>query len=236
MLTNHQVVFDPCFVLSGDENEKNRKEIMLFGQSLISASLKKLGIDFDKLDEQRKSVLFRGLGTISGNVPMLCFSEIPENVSISDHANRFGCYGLVMSKEWIEKSQGDRVVYVGKGASLSKRIMQSVTAILAQSIYVDENGTPLFANWAMKNVLELLTFFEVKINENEREWRIVGRTGFMGEKRDTEQRINFDMSECKYIFVKKDDEMESMAKIVKNVMGNSNSAPQIMRFPDKMPE
>lgn len=121
MLRDHTVQFSPA--------KTHAQWQALLGEewSLLMTKLNSLGAPWGGLSEERKNLLMGGIGSISGKIPMLCFTEVPEGRGLSFHHLSFGGYGLVVSRNWLESNGGDRVIYAGNNSSESWPASRSQT-------------------------------------------------------------------------------------------------------------
>ena len=72
MFTKHTVEFK--FSTDEDSLRKHFNEML----KIINWQLNQLGTAYDLLSEDRKFVVNSSLGGISGDIPMLCFTEVAE--------------------------------------------------------------------------------------------------------------------------------------------------------------
>ena len=207
MFTSHEVKF----LFSQDDTEliKYQNEIMKF----INLRLGELGTSFESLPDDRQKIIMMGIGSITGKIPMICFTEVPEGKEIKLHGQMFGYYGVLVRKEFIDKYNGDKVIYVGDNKSVGKLLARIIAIAKSMSLH-RKNSMILFNSDVDKYILSFFGFIENSINFREQEWRIVGNHGFFGGGNDAGTRISIDLSDIEKIFVKEEKEIESIQQLI----------------------
>jgi hypothetical protein len=233
MLTGHMVDFK--FSSLPADWQKLLQDII----PLVNRRLAELGTTLQSLPEDRKKIIFIGIGSITGEVPMLCFSEVTSGKNISDNKQMFGHYGLVLTRDWVENNGGDKVIYIGNGTTISKHIAYALASLRSLSLFLDNrSNNVVFENYTEKMVLNLFCFIENRININETEWRIAGNPGFMGGKNENGKKYAFPMGDIKYVFVRKKDEIKPISQLLRSKAQKecfSGELPAIIEFPEAMP-
>lgn len=233
MLRRHPVDFNPA---DTDEQWNRILEAVL---PLLRQKLHQLGRPLDQLSDTRRTTLLSGLGRVRGQIPMLCFTEVPEGRSLHLHYLNFGAYGLVASRNWLERNGGDRVIYVGQDAAVSTRLHRIIASHhiagihLAHIASLDETQ-PVYDNASMSLALDLLAYVETRQNILEAEWRIAGDHGYMGGSHNEGRRIPIELNDVECITVQCDTDVEEIRQVVEE-LGRRNgitSVPQVLVQPN----
>lgn len=157
----------------------------------------------------------------SAKIKMKCFTELRNNQKMHpNHKMSFGDYGIALTNEWIEKNNGDRVIYVGSNSEITNR-MGRLMSMLFSSV----NGVDV-----IKAVFDVLAFTEVVDNSDEYEWRIVGNHNYAGKSYgDYPGIINFINDDIAGVYVKEEEDIEEFRKVLeeKKQREGSSSIPQI---------
>jgi hypothetical protein len=231
MLTEHKVDF------RATEKREELSELVNSVLPLIMHRLEEVGWPFESLDEKRKKELFAGVGNLSAKIPTLCFSEVPEEWNICSLRNTFGEYALVVSQNWLNRNEADRVVYVGHYSPVSKHLHRNLASMMTISLYSDEKSQILFNNIIFPPLLDLFSYIEIRDHLEEIEWRIVGKHGFMGGKNETSKRLELSLDDIEFVFVPDGNEVTRFKSVVSNVAlkNNVENIPQVIVFPDTIP-
>lgn len=233
MFTNHKVQFK--FIEDAKELYKIREEIMPF----INHRLKELGKTYSDLSKENKFVINYVYGAISTEIPMLCFSETAKGKNIASHRSHFGQYGLVVSRNWIEKNGGDRVSYVGESGKFGYLLMRSISSLLALSLITDKENNTFFLKQTLAITLDLLCYIEKRENIEQQEWRIAGKHGLMGGGRSTGQCLSLPLEEIQYVLVKEADEINQFERLIEEKSKKESfngKKPKVIFFPEILPE
>ena len=200
---------------------------------LLQERLERLGTPWNTLAEERRKMLMRGLGSVRGEVPMVCFTAIPAGKLLDEHRADFGDYGIVASRTWIEKNGGDRVVYVGDNSALSRTLFLAVSTMHIFSLYL-VNGEPMYDGRAMSVALRLVCGVERRTHLNEDEWRIWGNPGWMGGRKEEGKRIALPLEEIELVLTPTVEEAKQVDAIVSDEARKQNArrTPQCIVFPD----
>lgn len=230
MLTDHEVAFAPT-------QDKNDFGVLVERvMPLLAARLDSLGKPLNALEDTRKRVLFSGLGTMRGKIPMLCFSEIPPGKSLDQHRFNFGSFAIVIKSEWLARQGADRVVYVGQNSPASQQLYHCLATMHILGLHVSPTGDVLFDNVTTKAMLELLPYVEVREHLEEAEWRVVGKTGFVGGARETNKRLQLALQDIEYIFVPGSDIAKFSAQVSELAIQQGCSVvPPVIQFPSCVP-
>jgi len=160
-----------------------------------------MGTSWESLTEIRRRVLLMGLGSISGEIPMVCFTEVPDGRDIRDHFLQFGAYGIVVKRSWLDANGADRVIYFGQNSAVSQRIYKIVTGLHISNLHKNADGEVLFEKDTLSSALDLLAYIEVRENISEAEWRIAGNHGFMGGASDADKRLPLTLADIEAVLV-----------------------------------
>jgi hypothetical protein len=168
---------------------------------------------------------------------MLYFSEVPEGREISYQQLPFGAYGLVVKRQWLEKNEADRALYIGQNSPVSRHLFRNLANLRISSLFVDVSGQVLFDNSCFPALLDLLAHIEVRENIEEFEWRIVGNHGFMGGKRETGKRLLIQLEDIEYILVQKTEDVNGFEKLIIDFAESqaSSQIPPVLCQPNVIP-
>lgn len=221
MFTAHSVNFDP-----GNSNALFNT-LIPFIDNLLSP----YGKRFDTLDVFEQMKLRLVLGTIRGEVPMICLSEIPEGRRVDSHAFQFGQWALVLSRKWVEQHGGDRVIYMGHGTPASTHMFQVAAISMLSGLKVGDKGQVLMENVPLEARLALFGHIETRGNIHEAEWRIVGAHGFMGAKSDLRSRLPLPLNAIEHVFVPSYAVTEMTDFVGTLAVKRGLPPPQVLPFP-----
>lgn len=211
MFTSHKVLFRPA------ESHDHWYAVISSVMPLLFCKLRQLGLPWESLSEERRQVLMSGLGTVSANVPMICFTEVPDGRGIALHQYQFGRYGLVVRREWLDQNNADRVLYIGDNSAVSRRVFHLVAKANIQGLHIGANDEPLFDNSTTSAVVDLIAYVETRQNLEELEWRIAGRHGLMGGPNDKDSRLPLPIDSVETIFVEDETEIDGTIALVESL-------------------
>ncbi len=176
----------------------------------------------------------RGIGSISGMIPMLCFTEVPQGRDITYQHLSFGGYGLVVQRQWLESNGADRVLYVGDNSSVSRHIYRILASLQISNLFVDAMGLVLFDNRCSQAVLDLIAYIETRDNLAEFEWRIAGRHGFFGGIRDSGMRIPIRLDQIETVIVQSHDEITVLEALIQSLASSQRPSkiPNVLCQPE----
>lgn len=225
MFTDHKVSFDPFMGL--DDAAQKSAEYSL--PKLINR-ITSCGSNHANLN-----ALAHGLGSMSGMVPMICFTEVQEGRDLKLHYLNFGAYGIVVTREWLERNGGDRVVYTGQGSELTTRLHRLFVDFQIAGVHV-KDGKALFDSNHMRPILNLLAFVQGRDQLTEVEWRIAGEHGFMGGDRASGKRLPFRLNDIEEVVVQNDEDIPRFEAILRSLPGAEKCAepPTVRRQPDAL--
>lgn len=139
-------------------------------------------------------------------VPMLCFAELRDVLKIADvHMDKYGRYGMCMKLEWALAHGADRVFYVAPDREFSRRLAIAI-GMLGE---MPENGVSYQDVYSA--VLDLLSFVQPAKDQEDFEWRIVGKHHFSGEDHSSDP-IPFGIEDIEQIYVHTRSDIEIVTK------------------------
>jgi len=143
----------------------------------------------------------------SGDVEMKCFTELRDNQKIdSAHTGYFGEYGIAMKPDWASRNGAGQVIYVNPESFLTTALGR-LSAIYNSSAHFGKGG----GKWsfhALRAFFDVWSFFEVSEHRYEYEWRILGKSSFVGNPEGFEVRpstIGFSLRDMLGLFVPRSD-------------------------------
>lgn len=211
MLTDHKVEFKPA--TSTEKLSSLLAELM----PILLNRLDSIESPWETLSPERQKAILMGLGSISGMIPMICFTEVPEGRDLSFQYLSFGGYGVVVRRNWIEQNGGDRVLYLGDDSAVTRNLYRVIATLNATNLFRTKSGEIVFANHCLPPVLDLLAYMERRDNLPEFEWRVTGPHGFLGGKRATGQRLPLSMTDIEAVLVQKPDEVPEFEALLKTL-------------------
>lgn len=228
MLRNHTVKFAPT------DDPVSYQRLMADILPLLEGQLAKSGTSLAEFDRDTRELIFRGIGSVKGQIPMLCIAEVQKGSEINN-LKAFGSYGLVISKSWLMSHGADRVVYIGDASTGSRLVYKALASLRIQGITVAD-GKVLFDNKRLRSVFDMLPFVQERCHAGEFEWRIAGNHGFMGGGSDAGKKIAISLDDIEFVFAPK-DEVDAFTQLVAELQAGQKlaKAPQVMAFPEKIP-
>lgn len=232
MFTDHEVRFQLT------DNREEMEAMFCRIEPILMRRLEVLGCPFRNLPEDRRLVLFHGIGTIRAVVPMICFTEVPPGRDIHAHRESFGGFALVVRAPWLLRNGGDRVVYVGEGSPVSRQLHLCLAIMRIFGIHTLADGTPVFEGVSTQAAIDLVSFVEARAHLEQAEWRIAGLTGFFGEKRSTGSRVCLGMSDIEHVFAPGQREVALLRSEVSRLAAEQETdrVPVVSLFPRTIPE
>jgi hypothetical protein len=225
--TNQGVRFSPA------ETPEQWEELLRDVKPRLMQRLEAIGSPWPDIPEDGKALIMRGLGSISGSVPMLCFTEVPEGRDLPAHHLLFGGYGVVVRREWLAANGGDRVLYIGDNSPVSRRLFGIVANLQIANLSRGLAGNVIFATPPMALVLDLFAYVQVRKNLEEFEWRIAGRHGFSGGERDTGKRLPLPMDQIEMVLVQNCSDLKPIEDLVGQLAArqSASSIPRVLCQP-----
>ena len=219
MFTAHKVTYSP-----GDPNALFETMI-----PFIDKLLTKYGKSFATLAVFEQFKLRLICGTISGSLPMICFSEVSKGSRVDHHGLSFGQWGVVVSRDWLEEQGGDRVLYIGESSPLSHHLYQVTTVSLIGGLTVNKSGEINIEEDPVRFWLDFFGYIEIRKNMQESEWRMVGAKNEL----NTRRFLPFDAIEC--IFAPNND-LQRVRNFVDQLAAQRKCpAPIVLAYPSAEP-
>lgn len=206
MFTDHKVTFRPF----DDDADAARLSAEYFLPRLNArlAPFCKCEVDLN--------TLVAGIGSISGQVPMICFTEVHDGRNLSNHFLTFGAYGVVVSRQWLEANNGDRVLYAGPQSRVTKLLHKLFVEHQLSGLH-SCNGKARYSSETLPPILDLLAYVEARAHLEEVEWRIAGEHGFTGRKRASGDRIPLPLSAIEMVLVQNDGDVEYFTNVLNSL-------------------
>lgn len=226
MLTDHPVTFNP---FEDDEAAAQAMQDYSLGALLTRAT--ELGISHLNLNHTAYA-----LGSISGKIPMICFTEVHDGRDLYPHYLNFGGYGVVVSRDWLETNGGDRVLYAGARSEVTKRLHRLFVDHQIAGLHV-QNGSMMLGSSAQSPILDLLAYVQGRDQLIEVEWRIAGEHGFTGRRRTSGERIALPLHAIETVVVQNPDDVARFEDILKSLPEASSATrlPPVLRQPTMLP-
>lgn len=230
MFTDHKVKFAPT---------DDGKAIATLLEEILPSLKQRLmliGRPFDSLSVEELHVLIRGLGSVSGSVPMICLTEVPDGRNVCDHQVAFGSYGLVLSRQWVEQNGGDRVFYIGQNSTMSRQLFLTLAALKIATLHLGGDRQVLFEKSALRASLDLICLVETRDNLEQAEWRIAGEPGWLGGTSAKGSRLRLPINEIEQVLVANDADVEGISGLVERMAEEqkSPSEPRTTVFPRQL--
>jgi len=185
-------------------------------------------------------------------IPMVSFCDIKIS-EIKEHIEKYGYYGIGLSKKWAFEKGLNPVIYLNSQSSFADGIISTMRKFYA-SPEIDRNDKMNSAN-----LLRYSKIYEGDLNRkgkiiknyrfaDEREWRFVPdpKPDFLAwlskkqynttEKKRTQntklsnERLYFNANQILYIIVKKEDEIKEIIRHIRDVKGKNYSMDEIDRL------
>lgn len=180
-------------------------------------------------------------------VPMVSFCDIPLS-QVKDHINKYGSYGIGLTKEWAKKERLSPVQYVAAGSFYASSLKMVINSIVPKDQakwkdLTDSQRAVIDLMCYLKNYEGDLRRGEKTIQNyryyDEREWRYVPEysSGFpmiVAEANYEEAaqksaanrllsaiRLGFEPSDIKYIIVKSESEVHEFVQVIRDAKGKN---------------
>jgi hypothetical protein len=190
-------------------------------------------------------------------IPMVSFCDIKIS-EIKDHIEKYGYYGIGLSKEWAIKKNLNPVIYMNNNSTLCRDF---ITAIREYRLNDEDEGFDWEQYFKLSNIIRYTKKYEGDLKRNgekltnyrfadEREWRYVpemkSNNGFKHwlrkheydtpEKKEaanrklTNERLYFNANQILYIMVKKESEINEIINHIRDVKGMNYTMGEIDRL------
>lgn len=188
-------------------------------------------------------------------IPMVSFCDIKIS-EITDHIEKYGYYGIGLSKEWAFEKNLNPVIYMNSKSSLCSNLLLSIRKIS------DVKGIELEDYLNLSNLIRYAKIYEGKLTRkgntidnyryaDEREWRYVPDMQaenskylpwLSKEQYDTaikkleenvklkDERLYFNANQVLYIIVKKEDEINGIINHIRTVKGMNYTMDEVDRL------
>lgn len=180
-------------------------------------------------------------------VPMVSFCDIPLS-EIKNHIQKYGRYGIGLSKKWGKKKGLNPVLYLEQKSTLIKNMIYGFSKLLEEDInkYTTTQYRIAEVIRYIKNYEGILVRKGKKIKKNyrfsdEQEWRYVPSKSnariFINADDKTEAnqnienlRLGFNPNDITYIVVKNEKEIDEFIQIIINAKSKKYSENEIKRL------
>lgn len=188
-------------------------------------------------------------------IPMVSFCDIKIS-EITDHIEKYGSYGIGLSKEWAFEKNLNPVIYMNSKSSLCSNLLSSIRRIRT----VDEVDLSDYLN--LSNLIRYTKIYEGELNRkgetienyrfaDEREWRFVPEIDTVESKFSAwlvkdqyntenkkriansklkDERLSFNANQILYIIVKKESEINDIINHIRNVKGMNYTMGEVDRL------
>lgn len=188
-------------------------------------------------------------------VPMVSFCDIPLS-EVKNHINKYGAYGIGLTKEWAERNRLNPVFYIEKNSDLSTSYLRTYTEYVVPKKLVQE----LSDN--EKCIVDILRYIKNYQNDlirggdiikdyrfsDEREWRYVPNFNhecimmLAAEDYNTKEKkevynkglkdlaLTFEPNDIKYIIIETDTEISEFVELLRNAKGKTYTYHDIERL------
>jgi hypothetical protein len=198
-----------------------------------------------------------GIKTIEYAYPMVCFCDIPLS-QIESHINKYGEYGIGMSREWAVQQGLNPVLYCEASSVITKEVF----SLLKENRSLPKDIAPKY-NTSLINILRYLKPHKGKLYKqgsdlndiifyDEREWRFMpnidSNLPILLKKEEFSNQItlaeantkceacplDFQPEDIKYIIVKHDSEILSMINALNTIKGRRYDADTVKRLTSRI--
>lgn len=189
---------------------------------------------------------------ISFLVPMVSFCDIPLS-QVKDHINKYGAYGIGLTKEWAERQRLNPVLYIENNSKLS----ESYHAVYFN--YVVNSGKNLYElDNNEKSIVDILRYIKNYQHDlirggnvyknyrfsDEREWRHVldykEHPQFIFADNDIDKsvamesissyRLEFEPNDIKYVIIQSENEISEFVNLFRSTKGKKYSYNDVERL------
>lgn len=186
--------------------------------------------------------------------PMVSFCDIPLS-EIKSHIEKYGSYGIGLSKEWGKRNKLNPVLYVEQDSFLSRSYERALSRFVLGEAQAKELTDP--DSLAVLDVLRYIKNYEGKLTRSngksdpmyrfsdEREWRYVPEVSSdcdmifddslfqkeeireMAMEKLSRMRLSFDADDVRYIVIKKDSEINDLVVYLRQIK-NRRYSPEVV--------
>ena len=203
------------------------KEILINDfNSKKKLTLIKHGKIFENLTSKEQTIISYMLAPIQSNVKMLCFTELENRDNMSHHTSMYGNYGFIFTQDFIEKNDGDRVMYFGNNSPASRQLKNIIDLLMINSLHYSEDRSLIGDTEAFKIVTNNMCFIENRKHIKEFEWRIPENLDlfkqFENDNMNKKTYLSFKLSDITHIIINDKSEAERINKLIQNKSKNDN--------------
>ena len=225
MFTKHNVTFK----LSDEE------DVLLEDfKNKIHLVEKQLGKSYAKFSEKEQKIIQFTLAPQTIPVNMLCFTELENRKSMESHTYEYGHYGFIFTQNFIERNNGDRVIYVGDNKAATRRLKNLIDMLCISKLHYNSENKLLADFEAYQEIYSNMCFMEPRINLKEFEWRIVqGNNAFDMLAESKSQYLDFKLDDIMYVIVSDDSEIKEIKELLeckKNKDNYNKDLPKIITY------
>lgn len=191
---------------------------------------------------------------VSIAIPMASFCDIKIS-EIIDHIEKYGYYGIGLSKEWAIEKGLNPVVYINSKSAFSNKLISTVRKFnsmdglervdqdnlsnLVRYIKIYEGDLKrkgkIIKNYRYADEREWRYVPEMKIKEKFLGWLVKGQYDSAVKKRAEnaklkDERLFFNANQILYIIVKKESEINEIINHIRNVKGMNYTMEEIDRL------
>ncbi len=191
---------------------------------------------------------------LAAEIPMISFCDIPLS-QIKDHIEKYGKYGIGLSKEWATRMGLNPVLYIEQQSHLANNLCSAMETFLGS---YGPNGKLTNSQTYLVDVLRYIKNYQGDLQRknkktiknyrfsDEREWRyspphsdtyemIVPRKEYESDKENYDAsikdlRLRFEPNDIKYIFIKEDSEITDFVDILRRTKGKTYSHQDVERL------
>lgn len=191
-------------------------------------------------------------------IPMVSFCDIKIS-EISEHIEKYGSYGIGLSKEWATKMGLNPVLYMNSNSAFANKLISAIRIVQINEKVANED------RWQLSNVVRYMKIYEGNLIRkgktipnyrfaDEREWRYVPEIKtkskfshwLLKEQYDTPEkkynenqklageRLLFEPKDILYIIVKKESEIDEIIKHIRSVKGINYTANEVDRLTSRI--
>ena len=185
-------------------------------------------------------------------VPMVSFCDIPLS-EIKDHIEKYGCYGIGLTKAWAVRNGLNPVLYVEPSSMLARSYNSAFSTLVVN--VEDDNFTQVQQSFTdvlryIKNYQGPLSRKGKLIDEyrfsDEREWRYVPAPSEQCEMLMTDEqylrehtaaqlsleplRLHFEPNDIKYIIIQSDSEISEFVHLLRHAKGKKYAYDDVERL------
>lgn len=180
-----------------------------------------------------------GALSAEARVPMVSFCDIPLS-EIKDHIEKYGNYGLGLSKEWAKRKGLNPVLYFEQTSLVAKGVSTLYDELTSDKSKIKNSKV----SGAVLDILRYTKNYEGELTRkgvtkryrfsDEREWRYVppidscSHPALQSESNqkdalddnNTQITLDFEPNDIKYIIIRDDSEIENVIDCLRRVKGN----------------